>query len=63
MGDDDGIRDSDLESEDRFDGDGVKLPDRGVGVLGGEVDSLIAWLRVRYLPLLLLFKNKREKTK
>lgn len=54
IGDDDGIRDSDLESEDKFDGDGVKLPERGVGVLGGDVDSRIAWLRVKNLPLLLL---------
>lgn len=56
MGDDDGIRESDLESEDKFDGDGVKLLERGVGVRGGDADSRIAWLRVKYLPLLLLCK-------
>lgn len=42
MGDEVGIRESDLESEDKFDGDGVRLPERGVGVRGGDVDSRIA---------------------
>ena len=56
IGDDGCIRDSPFESEDKFDGDGVKLPERGVGVRGGEVDSRIAWLRVKYFPLLLLYK-------